>query len=202
MKVDNRGVRMKFVVALVLVLASAPSAFAGPFGLSMGDSVSSLGATPTDVPGVYRLAKPPRPNSAMDFYTLVSIPSTGLCKVSAVTINNERDADGSSLRAQFEDISSAISDKYGPPRNTYDFLKDGSIWKDSIDYTMSIHQNERTLASFWSFENGRASSDHISNIMIEAKALGRDTNYVRVSYEFENSDKCIDSLREKDKSTF
>ncbi len=58
--------------------------------------------------------------------------------------------------------------KYGK-RTKYDYLRSGSIWDEPKDWMMSLRQEERTLALFWSIDNGSVLAEHVSGISLQAK---------------------------------
>lgn len=180
--------------ALATSLAWCPmAATAGPFGFSMGDPISRYRARPSGEPGVYIIANPPFPRPDMDFYSVVATPQNGVCKIIVATKTNESDPYGAALRSDFSGLQAALASKYGAPSDTYDLLKNGAVWGQDREFTMSLKENDRILSTFWKLSSADQ-IEGVATIMLVGKALSADANYVSLSYEFANFDLCIDEL--------
>lgn len=123
----------------------------GPFGVQMGLSVADLEASGLKLtkmqPGIYSSETAPSPHQAFEGYNFVISSTSGLCKVNAVGKDIATNSFGESIRSTFSDLKNALTEKYGKPSNDYDFLRKGSIWRDSRDWMMALKLKDRTLES-------------------------------------------------------
>ncbi|WP_155914538.1 hypothetical protein [Asticcacaulis sp. AC460] len=173
------------------VLLAATAAFAGPFGIKMGAQVKDLKVVEKhdmSAPWEAYSISVPQPNSEFESYMIVLTPQTGVCKVLAIGKTYEDDRYGTSVRSAYDKLKSALSQKYGQPKD-YDFLSSGALWKDSEDFAASLDKNERTLASFWSVPLD--ASNEIADIQLSAEGASLSDTYISLSYELRNFDQCV-----------
>lgn len=194
-----------FVFSAIAFVLSWVSCLASPFGLNRGMSKSTVIAL-VGAPAILRsegdiltLKTVPQPHAAFDEYLLVFSPSEGLLKVVAVGKDIRTSGDGSEVRSAYSELKDALETGYGNPKDSFDFLKSGSIWKDSSDFMMGLLKDERLLVTYWNFEKG-ARSDRLSTIKIEAKATRSSIGFITVGYEFEGLEAYIDSKNAKQNS--
>lgn len=188
---------MKKVCSLFILLFFLISeGFAGPFGLDKGMSLDearrhgSIESTPKMFQYRSKMMNNGYPDA--DFYTFIITPKSGLCKISVATVDIPTSAYGTELVQKYDDIKSALTQKYGSPSRDFDFLRAGSIWNEPKDWMMGLLKNERTRAAFWT---GRELQDSIKAIKVEAEALSSSKGYISFSYEFTNIDQCMDELK-------
>ena len=131
-----------------------------------------------------------------EFYSVVVTPEHGLCKLTLAGNDVATSTFGTELKNKFEDLLSALNGKYGPPSNSFDFLRAGSIWNEPRDWMMGLLRKERTLASFWGGRNTTL-PDFLQSISITASALSTTKAFIRISYEFDNIDACMQTLKTK-----
>ncbi|CAL62390.1 Conserved hypothetical protein; putative exported protein [Herminiimonas arsenicoxydans] len=175
------------------------NAFAGPFGLNQGDSADTLAKKgnfkPSEEPYTYIARSLTNGHSGFDLYSVVVTPQQGLCKINALGKDIVTSVYGSELTSAFNRLEQQLSEKYGKAKR-YDFLRQGSIWKEPEDWTMSLLKKERTLSSFWGEKNQLA--DSLMSISLEAKSLSNSKGYLLLSYEFNNFDDCWKVLSKKE----
>lgn len=174
----------------------APSAFAGPLGLEMGTSLNELQAIAKLKPEEsYSYSTTSLPNGHPDFndYRLVITPKHGLCKVSAWSQTISTSVYGTELLSTFDRYFEALTNKYGTGKR-YDFLKAGSIWKESRDWMMSLVKKERSLAAFWT-EKDLQLPDNIHGIRLQAYAFTTNAGLISIGYEFKNANDCMDWIK-------
>jgi hypothetical protein len=95
-------------------------------------------------------------------------------------------------------LAAALSEKYGKPTKTFDFLHSRSIWKESNEFAMSLRQHERTLSDYWEALPGKL-PDSIASIALVAYGASQTNTYLTLNYEFSNLDSCISHDKQKDK---
>lgn len=198
--------KLKASVSLFLLMLVIPWAdcWAAPFGFEYGMSkeqiIKLLGSESlVKVDGdTYQFSKAPKPNDAFEFYMLTISPEKGLLKVAAVSKDIDTSVYGEELVRQFEEIDGALSKTYGEGE-TYDFLKAGSIWNKDRQWMMSLLSGERELASAWRF---LIPTDHVTVILLQARALSPERGYFFVSYEFEGFKQYIEADKGKKPAVF
>lgn len=204
-KPPERDVIRRYLGRLLCVSAflGIGAAYAGPFGLEKGMTVSDLERAVgrlerTSSAGVYKSAKVPKPHREFEYYLFVVTPATGLCKIHAVGKDVEEDAYGFELRRRFASLSGQLTAIYGSPR-TRDFLRSGSIWKEENEWMMGLSKNERVLMAHWPKESDATLKDAIEAIELQASALNSSDGYLALIYQFDNFDACSSARSQSDR---
>lgn len=175
----------------------------GPFGVQMGLSVADLEASGLKLtkvqPGVYSSKTAPSPHQAFEEYNFLISSTSGLCKVNAVGKDIATNSFGESVRSTFSDLKTALTEKYGKPSADYDFLRKGSIWRDSRDWMMALKLKDRTLATFWEFKSENSAG--LDSLMLNASATDSTEGFITLRYGFKNESECIDEIRKAENSS-
>lgn len=193
-------VAYKMVGRLMLtVLCSLVSktSVAGPLGLEMGMSIEQLKTAGVDVTdykdGVLWSDTVPKPHRAFSRYVLIVDPQLGLCKMAALGRSIEMNSFGSQLQEEFQNVLAALESNYGRAAQ-FDFLRRGSIWNESKDWSISLLKEERTLMAAWprdETDSRYVLKDNVVAISLEASAIKTSVGYVTVQYEFKNAKACL-----------
>ena len=133
----------------------------------------------------------------MERYTLVFGKTQGLAKVICNTPNSATSAYGEDVTNEFRKIESALIKKYGKPTSSYDFLRQGSIWKEQRYWTMGLLKGERNLLSVWSTKKGVKLPENLQGILVKAVAVDTEKFYIMVSYEFNNFNEVMEEIQAK-----
>jgi hypothetical protein len=185
-------------------LSFAFGAIGGPLGLDKGMRLDDLNRQGSFAPAraQFQYTSKTLVNGHPDFeaYSVLVTPEHGLCKVKAIGKDIESSSFGSELESKFKELMAALTRKYGAPGSTYDFLRSGSIWKDSRDWMMAMLKKERTLAAFWTPPNNSSLPDSLESIKIEATALSPSKGFISIDYEFNNISECLESVKAKKNS--
>ena len=181
---------MKKILGLCFCFLSL-SAIAGvPFGLTVGmplSTVKKVSGNPEVLSRYsYSFKKVPTPYKGFEDYLMVITPKNGLCKVIGYGEKITTNVYGDDLRFNFNKVKESLIKKYGQPEVDFDFLRAGSIWRNSEDWTMSLYKEERVLSAGW--EPNEVNG--IKNIMLKVNGLGRNTGRIVLSYELSNFDAC------------
>jgi hypothetical protein len=123
----------------------------------------------------------PVPNPAFDSFLLIVGPKQGLVKVIATGVDIDGDSDGKRMRTTFAQMRDALKVTYGDPSDNFDFLKATSALKKPSQFMLSLTNNERTLATYWT---NRSFLNNITSIALVGNGLGNDTGYISVEIEF------------------
>ncbi len=199
------SLRLAAKAALGIAMISSPlqsHAQSGPFGLSMGMSVSRILALPGaerigDAPGAFFVPRPPQPHPDFESIVVSAEDSIGLCKVTAIGKTLESASTGAQLRNRFDQLEIVLTGKYGRPLKL-DRLSTGSIWNEPNDWMMGIRVGERTYAAVWLRDStGVELPDWASAIGLEAVAQGPNKGYLKLSYEGRNFPRCAMLLDRK-----
>ncbi len=173
--------------------------WAGPFGVAKGitredlESAIELKAVPETANYASKTA--PVPHSSFDQYNYSISPDSGLCRVSAASVDINTGDFGSELKSEFVRFKDMLSEKYGKPSSSYDFLRSGSLWTDGRYWMMGLLKKDRVLASFWEAKIDKATGastlpNNLKGFAIEGRAIGPNVGYVSITYEFDNIEDC------------
>lgn len=179
-----------------------PKKWSGPLGVKMGLSLVELeeaGIKLTaveNVPLVYQASSSPAPSSSFDDYVYVVSETTGLCKISAWTPVTETNYFGEQIISTFNDLESALTEKYGKPK-TFKFVQNGSLWNESRYFMMGLSKEERTHASAWNTKRNSELPEDIEAIVLNATAFSASKGAVKLTYEFNNSSACVKEAKQK-----
>ena len=179
-----------------LALAQKNDAAGGPFGLRMGMTASELrqlvdvkATEPDQRPMVLQTERLPKHHDAFEGYLLIVSEKVGLCKIVGLGETISVKPEGKELRSAFEDLEESIERKYGK-HLTRDELEPNSTLNDKKQWMRALHGKERALAAFWDAEERSTLSDDIASIVLDARALSEEEGYVRLSYAFNNWERC------------
>lgn len=179
--------RLSIIICLVAVTSWS---HAGPFGLDMGMSLEQLRqrgtVTALKSPNRYKIENMRDGHPEFESYTAWVSPRHGLCQIRAVGVTIRNDSFGTEIRNRFNNLTRALSSKYGPPKNSYDFLNAGSIWREPREWMMALTKKERSFTHFWQ-EN---LPDELAGIMLDTNGLTSDAGYIDLLYEFKNFSAC------------
>ena len=172
---------MKQTMAAIFgcLLATPPTANAGPFGYDMGDS---LPKPPSGDPlPIVELVGEEAP-TGFDALLIVGTPRTGICKLVAIkAVKSNRYGD--EYRREADRLVRLLTGKYGTPSDSFDFLRRGSIWEGREHWRSSIREGDRHYSFFWEFTKQR--EDKLTTIVVSTTYGG-----VELGYEFENFRTC------------
>lgn len=178
------------IAVMPLVVLWSQSAFAGPFGLSMGMDLKQIDIEAEQVaPGVYVTSKVPKSHSAFEKYALKIGPNSGLCWIKAIGKDISTSSYGIELKSAFDDMQAKLTKAYGKGKTT-DMLMPGSIWKEPNEWLMAMIQKERILMSVWKKGEGSTLNDDLIQVGLIASPSGRSEGYLSIEYSFSNKDTC------------
>jgi len=181
---------MRLTVTLVLAAVAAP-AFAGPFGFEPGQTQAQIEAKigkldATSQPMLFVTHGAPVPLEGIESYALMIGKEAGLCKVAAVGVNIKDDDQGTALRAAYDELKAALTEKYGRPSKVREELASGSIRNEPDDFMMGLKLEERMHHAVWS----KPSSPGVKAILLQARAMDGNIGYLNLIYEFPNFPDC------------
>jgi hypothetical protein len=201
----NTGALPFSAVAIALISSSLLAQPAsGPFGLHRGmtkeEVIQIVGKDAVkEVKGDrLKLRTVPKPHRAFEFYSLSFSPKDGLLQIIGVGNDIRTNGFGESVHDSFMEMRDAISNTYGQPEFNLDYLKQGSIWRESEDWMIGLVKKERELSAAWS----KHLPSRIRGIVLEAKGLSAERGFLELTYEFDGWDEYVDSLKNKENSVF
>lgn len=191
----------KYIVAISMLVPAI--VMAGPMGLSQGMTLAELQKQGPFIasaggPSFYKSSTLAKGHPEFETYMAILTPEHGLCKLQAVGKVGASDAYGSALRSKYERLITALTEKYGKPSDKFNFLKAGSMWKESQYWMMSLYKNQRILLTSWHKSEKLRLPDSLESIQVEASAKDSDKGYVSLSYEFSNVTECLKILDTKE----
>ncbi len=104
---------------------------------------------------------------------------------------------GNEIQKNFQNLVTALTQKYGISDNNFDFLRYGSIWNEQKDWMMGLLKKERTLYTSWDNKN---LPDSLMSISVNTTALSTSKGWITLSYEFKNLDACFEVLKSQKNS--
>lgn len=193
----------KIIVAAVFFAAFG--AIAGPLGLNKGMTLEELKKQGAFVSGnqqfVYTAKTIASGHPDFESYTVILTPEQGLCKIQAVSKDIDTSSFGNELQGKYRELVGALSKKYGAPGKDYDFLRAGSIWKEPQYWMMGLLKKERNLDAFWSKPENNDLPDFLGTVSLSAYALSGSKGAIKLSYDFDNIDACMETFKSKKNSS-
>ncbi len=199
-KMISAKLRASMFLSVLMLLIPWGSCWAAPFGfecrMSKEQVFKLLGSESLiKVEGDnYYFSKAPKPNEAFEFYVLTISSERGLLKVTAVSKDIDTNVYGDDLLRQFAEINRPLSKTYGQAQE-FDLLKAGSIWSEDKNWMMALLRGERQFARSWEF---LVPTDHITAMLLQAKAITPERGYISLSYEFEGFEQYVEADKEKE----
>ena len=151
-----------------------------PFGFQMrstpSDSILKVNECRPDETGLgHTCAKAPKPVYPFETFVL-RVTGDGIVRIVAGAWF-KRDAYGTLAQKAFDHIAELLTQKWGKPRTSVDFIEPDSIWGEARFYAMSLLKNQRTRAAFW-VEEGRDTA-----IKLELRSFSYDEIALILTYE-------------------
>jgi hypothetical protein len=169
------------------VVASPAAAQDGPFGFYAGETraqvIAAIGkaAIKSEKKDTLEVTTSPKPDPHFDTFTLILSPRAGLLKVVATGKDQNDDATGVKVRAEYAAVKSDVTAVYGPATESFDFIKSTSKHKGADEFILALTNSERTLAAYWTKS---AFPNSVNSISLEADGLGNDLGYLSLEFEF------------------
>lgn len=193
----------KIIVAAAFFAAF--SAIAGPLGLNKGMTLNELKKQGAFVSGsqqfVYTAKTITSGHPDFESYTVILTPEQGLCKIQAVSKGIDTSSFGNELQEKYRELVGALSKKYGAPGKDFDILRAGSIWKEPQYWMMGLLKKERNLDAFWSKPENNDLPDSLGSVALNTYALSGSKGFIKLIYDFDNIDACMEVLKSKKNSS-
>jgi len=195
--------RIGLTIFLLLIINSI--VFAGPFGLEMGMTLSTVrdltGVEPKkEGPNIYSIT-PPKPHPAFEAYVVRVNSKNEIYFVKAIGKDIITSIYGTELQSAFRELISSLERTYGKYK-LYDYLKNGSIWDEPRDFMMAMIKKERYLMAFWDRDEGSNLPEDILNIAIAVIALSTNKGYLALDYSFINMEEAEKEIKAEEDSVF
>ncbi len=130
---------------------------------------------------ILEVAAAPKPDPTFDSFLLIVGKDTGLVKLIATGKDIEADPAGHQMKVAFTAMKTDLSKGYGDPSDNFDFLDVKATHRSQNQFMLSLTNNERSLAAYWTKKDF---GNQISSISLSGNGLGDDTGYLSVEYEF------------------
>jgi hypothetical protein len=189
---------MRKLLFLISAFIISDVAHAQAFGVKKGVPVTQYGGRPINASSQYHFAiNVPTPNGEFESYMAIATPETGICKVTGLGLTHRNDTYGSKTIAAFQALKSALRSRYGSSTD-YNHLQSGAMWKKPNEWVWSIYKDERRLVSYWFAEKGASLPSGVTSISLTTKAVGPESPYLTLTYEFDNIDRCLAIVQNED----
>jgi hypothetical protein len=130
---------------------------------------------------ILEVAAAPKPDPNFDSFLLIVGKDTGLVKLIATGKDIEADPAGHQMKIAFTSLKTDLAKGYGDPSDNFDFLDVKATHRSPNQFMLSLTNNERSLAAYWTKKDF---GNQISSISLSGNGLGDDTGYLSVEYEF------------------
>ncbi|MEM9388722.1 MAG: hypothetical protein AAGA68_27015 [Pseudomonadota bacterium] len=178
---------------LLLTLLASCCAWAGPFGVEMGDKRDDPKFDGFDGEGSWlrRGENPPEPHPYLEHYTVTFSDKYGACTVLGAGSSEEDDRYGLKTKETVDWLAKQISSKYGKPKALTDEALPNSEWAGPENWTKAIAKRERTYEYEWE-PKGRP--NRVQRIYVAATGYftfdDKPVGMVGVKFVFANIDAC------------
>jgi hypothetical protein len=178
---------------IFIFLVVVTSAFSGPFGIEFGMTLEQLKqiskAELEKIENDYYLITPPNTHELFEAYIVCISPKYGVYLIKAISKDINSNAQGTALKARFNDLVSTVEKTYGKYKKE-DFAIQGSYWSNKPDYYMyALSIDERVLMASWGKKEGSKLPPEILAIYVEAQATDSSTGYLVIEYYSQNYEK-------------
>lgn len=147
------------------------------------------GATPLEKPGYYEVTALPKPHPDFESVVLVAYPDTGICEIRGIGRTIEGDGSGGRIRAKVDDLSDALSTKYGKSTK-FDRCSGGEIQCDGQFWMMTLDSGERAYGHEWTTQNDTMRKNKVGEIYVGAAAVNIQASYPLLEFHSDNKTGC------------
>ena len=186
---------MKHLIVSVMVLSSAASA--DPFGVKMGDELQEYRVM-SELP-TFKFLVVPTPHPDFYIYQGVHSRDHGICQVTATSQPFFSDRYGDGLQSDFARYEEALSSKYGESESLRS-IRDGSIWAMPGAWVMSVAQEDRVHATYWS--GAELEKFGLSRIELRVDSNFGDAAVIVIDYQGLAYDECMASIEGQRNASF
>jgi hypothetical protein len=128
-------------------------------------------------------------------YRLLVAPLFGLCRITAWSPAVHTGPRGEEIRARFEQLREALTGRYGAGRR-FDLLRTESPWRDGDEWLLALQHRDRSLYAVWTDEYSDLDGA-VSRVSLRVDPAGNGKARLQVVYEFKNTVRCTESLKER-----
>lgn len=187
---------MKKLFSILIFALVSFSAFASPFGLEMGMTLSEVqaacgGNRPERIENDDRyIIKPEKSHSTFKFYLAWINDEHGLYRIRSVSEEIKTDNYGKNVQNAFYTFERRLEAVYGMPEITDKIIDKKSYYQDEGDWSRSLRYGARELSAVWEeSEKGTKMKDDLVFVALYVKSKNSysDEFYLFLDYEFSNA---------------
>jgi hypothetical protein len=130
---------------------------------------------------ILEVAASPKPDPNFETFLLILSPKQGLVKLIATGKDIDGDSAGRVMKTQFAAMKTDLNKGYGDPSDNFDFLDVKATHRSANQFMLSLTNNERSLATYWTKKDF---GNQITSVSLEGNGLGSDKGYLSLEYEF------------------
>ncbi|MDR1810875.1 MAG: hypothetical protein LBR34_10855 [Prevotella sp.] len=175
-----------FALLSVLLMAfGIQSAFAGPFGIEMGMSLTQVKAVCKTTPkhiqdNVYEIT-PPKTNDMFGTYYVRIDPDYGVYWLKAIGKDIYTNGYGDRVKSTFESLVESIRKTYGKELYIKDELKEGSIWGEPKVFMYALKNGDREIFAMWSKFDENSGIFILNSLLKDPEYKDRVVDYIAAS---------------------
>lgn len=160
----------------------------GPFGIAMGQDVEGLNLIEIDNPTYRRVADIPLAHPEFEGVLVRAYPDVGVCEIKGVGRDNIGDGSGAQVRAQVDNLASALETKYGKPKKI-DICAGGEIACENQFWMMSLLNGERHYGYQWQ-KTDDLKKANLDYVLVHAGASSIADTWTGIEYGSADTDAC------------
>ena len=187
---------MKRIILFLAIILLPFTVFAGPFGLSMGMSMSEIteacgGKSPERIENDDRYyITPDKKHSTFKTYIAWISDEHGLYGIRGISDTVDTDKYGREIKNMFYNFEERVEAIYGKPEIIDKMIDKSSYSTSESEWSYSLREGARQLSALWnSGITGKKLKDDISNVCLFVTPISNiGYHFVLViDYEFENT---------------
>lgn len=186
----KKSVLFSFIFVLVMF-----SAFAGPFGFSMGMTLDEIklacdGREPKYIDDDRYYVRPAKSHPLFDEYIVWVSETDGLYYIKGISREIKTTGYGTEVKKEFSNLLSPLERKYGAFKKTDKIDKD-TLWRKESDWMYAIAHGARTYEAEWiaSVESSIEKFEGLLTIAVGVETRATyvtDEAYIWIEYGFLN----------------
>jgi hypothetical protein len=176
------------MLTIALATGGGHESRAQPFGVDKGTPAAQLRVLRKVTQFDY-LITPKTLHADFESYAVLATPKAGVCKVWANGFVQLEDTTGSKARVVFDRVGAQLTQKYGASKLT-DTLLPTSIWKQPMEWTLSVSKHERTYKKTWLKDQHADWNNGLQAVTLQIAAVNGNKSYTTVMFEYDNVSEC------------
>jgi len=183
---------MKKGILLLLMSLVVLSLVAGPFGIKDGAKKEEIDIV-SEEDGII-IINVPKPHSMFTTYIAKFDQNDKIIRIVAGSEPTTLSVYGTEIKRKYQIVKESLEKKYNESES-YNYLKQGSIWNEPKDFSIALFKREYIIYSFWDFDQGE-----IVSIWLRIAMLNRNDGMIVLTYDLKGSKEFSEEKNTEDES--